>query len=325
MRPTTTPLLLLAAITALSSCGARSARRDRAQSDHQTLSFDGRDRTYLLRLPPAITQSSAVIPSERSESRDLHPRRALVIVLHGGGGNGLNAETMTGFTEKGKAEGFIVVYPDGTGRRRDALLTWNAGHCCGEAMQSHVNDVGFIGALIDDLSARYPVDRNRVYVTGMSNGAMMSHRVGIELSGKIAAIAPVVGAVFGDEPRPHTPVSAIMINGLLDESVPVNGGSTGGRFGSAWDGTPTRPASEQGRFWAAADGCNATPHDVDTGVYLMSRYDCPKSLAVESYVVKDNGHAWPGGKRGSRMGNAPSTAMNATDVIWAFFKAHPKL
>lgn len=310
MRPATTPLLFLAAVALLSSCGARSARRDRATSEHQTLMFDGRERTYLLRLPPSITQTSTP--------------RALVIVLHGGGGNALNAETMTGFTEKGRAEGFIVVYPDGTGRRRDALLTWNAGHCCGEAMQSRVNDVGFIAALIDELSARYPVDRNRVYVTGMSNGAMMSHRIGMELSSKVAAIAPVVGAVFGDEVRPRSPVSAIIINGLLDESVPVSGGSTGGRFGSAWDGTPTRPASEQGRFWAATDGCNATPRSVETGAYLMSRYECPPSLAVVSYVVKDNGHAWPGGQKGSRIGDAPSTAMNATDVIWAFFKAHPK-
>ena len=88
---------------------------------------------------------------------------------------------MTGFTPKASAEGFIVVYPDGTSRRAP-LLTWNAGHCCGYAMEQRVDDVAFISALIEDLAARFPIDRKRIYVTGMSNGAMMAHRLGSELS-----------------------------------------------------------------------------------------------------------------------------------------------
>jgi polyhydroxybutyrate depolymerase len=312
MRPTIAALILLASLILPSSCGGQKVRRDRgqAQSDHRTLDFDDRQRTYVLRVPPSITQTSTP--------------RALVIVLHGGGGNGLIAEQMSGFTEKAMAEGFIVVYPDGTGRRRTALLTWNAGHCCGDAMKEKVYDVGFIGALIDDLVAHYPIDRKRVYVTGMSNGGMMAHRVGIELSDKIAAIAPVVGALFGGDGHPRTPVSALMFNGQLDESVPVSGGPTGGRFGFAWDGTPMKPSSEQGRFWAAADGCKPVPRVIDGDDYQLVRYECPTPIAVESYLVKDQGHAWPGGKKGTRMGNEPSGAVNATDVMWEFFKAHPK-
>lgn len=144
---------------------------------------------------------------------------------------------ITGFTDKARAEGFIVVYPEGTSRRGQ-LFTWKAGHCCGYAMEQRVNDVAFIGALIDALLARYPIDPKRVYVTGMSNGAMMAHRLGIELSEKVAAIAPAVGAAI--------------------------------------------------------------------------------------YSVKDNGHAWPGGSKGSRLGDTPSTSLNATDTIWAFFRSHQK-
>jgi len=245
------------------------------------------------------------------------------VVLHGGGGNALNAEAMTGFTDKANAEGFIVVYPDGTSRRGQ-LFTWNAGHCCGYAMEQRVNDVAFIGALIDVLASRFPIDARRVYVTGMSNGAMMSHRVGIELSEKVAAIAPVVGAVFGDEARPRSRVSALMINGLLDKAVPYNGGAPGGRFSQAWDGTPAKPALEQARFWAAANGCGLTPHTEDRGAYVKTEHTCPSPVGVAIYSVKDNGHAWPGGSKGTRLADTPSTSLNATDVIWAFFQSHPK-
>ena len=136
---------------------------------------------------------------------------------------------MTGFTRKVEPERILVVYPEGSGRFKTRPLTWNVGHCCGHALEKRVDDVGFISALIDKLSAQYPVDPARIYVTGMSDGAMMSHRIGNELSPRIAAIAPVVGALFGDEAPPTRAVSALMINGLLDKSVPPQGGPTGGR------------------------------------------------------------------------------------------------
>jgi polyhydroxybutyrate depolymerase len=298
----------LPVLVALWGCGTSAATPGQVTgAERQTLIHQGIERTYIVRGPGGSTVAAPP---------------ALVIVLHGGGGNALNAEAMTGFTQKALEEGFIVVYPDGTGRRRDALLTWNAGHCCGYAMQNRIDDVGFINALIDRHALG--VDRNRIYVTGMSNGAMMAHRVGIELSNRIAAIAPVVGAVFGDEPHPIQPVSAIMINGLLDESVPHQGGRTGGRFPGSWDGTPTRPALDQGTFWSRANDCSLTPRRDDRGAYTVYTHDCPEGRGVEVHVVEDQGHAWPGGRKGSSLADPPSAAFNATDVIWRFFAAHPK-
>ena len=307
-KPTIT-LLLLASLLPIAGCGAQRAGRGERDAAQLTLRHGGRDRTYIVRVPPGIDRENGSVP--------------LVIVLHGGGGNGRNAETMTGFTAKGRAERFIVAYPEGTSRR-GPLLTWNAGHCCGPAMQDRVDDVGFIRAVIDDVSARHRIDRKRVYVTGMSNGAMMAHRLGIELSDEIAAIAPVVGAVFGDEKRPRSPVSALMINGVLDESVPYRGGPSGGRGRQAWDGTPTKPAVDQARFWADANGCRSTLRTEDRGAYTVGSHECPPNVAVEIYSVKDNGHAWPGGKSGSRLGDTPSTSLNATDIIWSFFRSHSK-
>ena len=285
-------------------------QEDTPIGQRRTLMHDGIERSYEVRVPRGVAQRSVPVP--------------LVLVLHGGGGNAENAERMTGFTDEAEKEGFIVVYPEGTGRLNGKLLTWNAGHCCGYAMKTKADDVGFIGALIDKLIKDYPVDPERIYATGMSNGGMMTHRLGIELSNRLAAIAPVVAALFGDEPRPQYPVSALMLNGMLDQHVPFQGGPPGERFTDAWDGTPTKPALEQAAFWARADGCMNTPDQEDKGAFVLTRYRCPGGSAVAMYLIKDNGHAWPGGQRGSRMGDEPGTALNGTDIIWAFFKAHAK-
>ena len=281
-----------------------------ADGDRQTLKVGGVSRSYVVRLPDGLSKNSKPVP--------------LVFVLHGGGGNAANAENMTGFTEKGRREGFIVVYPEGSGPIAGNLLTWNAQHCCAYAMKNDVDDVGFIRALLDDLSARYPVDPRRVYATGMSNGAMMTHRLGIELSDRLAAIAPVVGTVFGDEKKPDHAVPALMINGMLDKNVPHDGGAPGGRGARSWDGTPTLPALEQLEFWDEANDCAAPPRRQEDAKWTLWRGDCRAGQDVVLYLVNDNGHAWPGGQPGSQRGDTPSTAMNATDVIWEFFKQHSK-
>jgi polyhydroxybutyrate depolymerase len=231
---------------------------------------------------------------------------------------------MTGFTEKAQNEKFIVVYPEGSGRMRKTLLTWNVKHCCAYAMKENIDDVAFINALLDHLIEHYPIDDKRIYVTGMSNGGMMTHRLGIELSHRIAAIAPVVATVFGDEQIPKQPVAALMINGLLDKSVPNAGGTPSGRGKDSWDGTPAKPAIDQGTFWAKANGCGRTPTKEETSTQILWRYSCPNNHDVKLLVLKDNGHAWPGGEKGSRRGDKPSDSLDATDAIWEFFKAHSK-
>ena len=276
--------------------------------DRQTIQVGDTTRTYVVRTPKTLQANSRV---------------PLVFVLHGGGGNAANAEKMTGFTEKAREKNFIVAYPEGSGRLRRGLLTWNAGHCCGYAIENKVDDVAFISALIDELIKRHSIDDKRIYVTGMSNGGMMSHRLGIELSHRIAAIAPVVGTVFGDERKPAQPVAALMINGLLDENVPFAGGAGAGRGKDAWDGAPAKPALDQGAFWAKANGCTTEPTKQEIGQQIQYRYKCPAGRDVELIALKDNGHAWPGGEKGSRRGDKPSESLNATDVIWEFFKAHP--
>ncbi|HUJ70694.1 MAG TPA: PHB depolymerase family esterase, partial [Verrucomicrobiae bacterium] len=174
-----------------------------------SLKTGGRDRVYSLHLPPAY------------DGKHLLP---LVIVLHGGGGNAEGAIRMTGFNQKADKEGFVVVYPNGSGRLKTRLLTWNSGNCCGYALDSGVDDVGFIRALIDELKKTRAVDPQRVYATGISNGGMMTYRLACELSDKIAAIAPVAGALNLENCQPTRPVSVIIFHGTADEHVLYNGG-----------------------------------------------------------------------------------------------------
>jgi polyhydroxybutyrate depolymerase len=269
---------------------------------------NGTTRTYVVRAPRGLTRSSAPIP--------------VVLVLHGGGGSAANAERMTGFTALVERERVLVVYPDGSSRA-GPLHTWNAVHCCAYAMERNVDDVGFVNALLDQLAAEYPVDPKRVFATGMSNGAMMSHRLARELPHRIAAIAPVVGALFGDEPPARGPVPMLAFNGALDSLIPPAGGGEG-RGGRGFDGMRTTPVEEQGTYWARANGCGSTPQVSERGVLRHLRWPCPPGRSVELYLVADNGHAWPGGQRGSTRADGPSRAINATEAMWAFFRAHPK-
>ncbi|MGK0441059.1 MAG: polyhydroxybutyrate depolymerase [Pseudohongiellaceae bacterium] len=276
-------------------------------TQRETIVHKGITRIVQIRIPARIKPNKKV---------------PLVLVLHGGGGNAAHAEKMTGFTQKAAQENFIVVYPQGTGWFKRNFLTWNAGNCCGQAMKKHIDDVGFISVVIDKMISEFPIDPKRVYVTGMSNGGMMAHTLGIALSEKITAIAPVVATLFGDEVAPPNPVSAIVVNGMLDNIIPYKGGPPNARVKGAWGDLPTQPSLAQATFWAKANGCHKIPNNKTPNQFIHSSYDCPKGRSVEMYSVKDNGHAWPGGKKGTLRGDNPSVELDATDVIWAFFKRH---
>jgi polyhydroxybutyrate depolymerase len=306
-------LWLTALLVLTSACAAAAQRADRAAgggAGEQTLQHGRRERSYVVRAPRGTVRTGAPLP--------------VVLVLHGGGGSAANAERMSGFTALVERERVLVVYPNGSSRL-GPLRTWNAGHCCAYARDQQIDDVGFMAALLDTLAAQYPVDPARVYVTGMSNGAMMSHRLARELSDRIAAIAPVVGALFGDEPTPAGPVAMLAFNGARDALIPPDGGGTGRDVAGGFGGMQTRPYAEQGAYWARANGCTGAPVVTTSGALVRTRYSCPNGRAVELYLVQDNGHAWPGGQPGTRRGDRPSQAIDATAAMWTFFKANPKL
>lgn len=275
-----------------------------ATLSEEILSVDGVPRRYLLH------DYSAGTPT------------ALVILLHGGGGGGQNMAEQTGFEGVAAREGLIAVYPFGSNALfNNILLTWNAGHCCAYALERKVDDIRFLSLLIDHLVASGKVDPARVYVTGLSNGGMMAHRAGIELADKVTAIAPVISSVFGDEPLVDQAMPTLIINGAVDDRVKAEGGPlTGFAFSSAPADLPTKPITAQGEYWAAVNNCGGFT-DNSEALYLRRVWqNCRSGGAVESYVVKGNGHAWPGGTAARGDADRPVTGVDANEVIWAFFQ-----
>ncbi|OGW72611.1 MAG: hypothetical protein A2Y02_00310 [Omnitrophica bacterium GWA2_52_12] len=273
-----------------------------------TLEWQGRKRSYFV-----------TVPARYSEFE----RHALVIVLHGGAANAEYAMRMSEMNPKADQENFLAVYPNGTGLYEHAVLTWNAGRCCGYAHQHHIDDTGFIRAMIRQLEKDFSIDSARIYVTGISNGAMMCYRLACELPGLFAAIAPVAGTMNCDPGQPGHPVSIIHFHGTADQHAPYLGGTGSKTVYSRVDS----PVSETIRFWVKTNGCAENPETETTGKVQRETYRGGRQgVEVVLYTIKDEGHTWPGGKPGIQHGNVdpPTQAIRATDLIWEFFKAHPK-
>lgn len=303
------PIGLLISTLACSG-GARSVASDELGQDAK-MSYAGLTRGYRLYVPQDLGPDPA----------------ALVIVLHGGGGSVEHMEKYTGFNRVAKREGFVVVYPQGI------ESSWNDGRDdVTEAQRRKIDDVGFISALIDALVAQANIDRRRVYVTGLSNGAMMSYRLICERAELFAGVATVAGAIpslIGDDCKPNASTPLLNLMGTKDDLVPYEGGPI------------TAFGRERGELWSAQKtvdhfvsqyGCLEEPTststldvDPDDGVHIeLERYgggQCPSLSHVVHARVVGGGHTWPGGR-----GYAPkfiigltSKDADATELFWEFF------
>lgn len=308
------PLLFL--LILLSSCRDWDQLKGLEYPDLESIEHDGMERKFRLFVPSVYTGVDPV---------------PLVICLHGGGGNSKNMIKLSfgGFNELAEMDTFLVVYPEGIGK------SWNDGREV-EAIASQeqdIDDVGFISSLIDHLSGKYSIDPNRIYATGISNGGFMSFRLACELSDKISAIAPVAacqGELISTTCSPVTPVPVLMINGTEDplvgwdtEEVMVNGNARGRKL----------TVMESFAFWQSLNLCDSvatTTTDLpdldpeDGTIVQLLQSGCADSASVWLYQVNNGGHTWPQGWRylGERTIGITSQDINATEVIWAFFKAH---
>jgi polyhydroxybutyrate depolymerase len=276
----------------------------------------GAIRTYRLYVPASLARNKPV---------------PLLVALHGGLGSGPQFEQQTGFDGLAEANGFIVVYPNGTPiRPGSGELVWNAGACCSVAAQEeeNVNDVGFISALITKLEARYDIDTHRVFVTGHSNGAMLAERLACELAGQIAAIAVQAGTLVISQCRPAQPVAVLEIHGTADQNVPVNGG-VGPDSLNKEDYPPPVDAL---RTLAAQDRCPAAPATRDdpanSAVTFEVWHPCRDGTVVEWAKVSGANHAWMGhpASRASELleGGPPYLGFDSSAAVWSFLAAHPR-
>ena len=304
-------LMLVTALTALTGCGADPHQRGTASaqptaataipvgSSTHTISAGGATRTYIVYRPAVLSASTP-----------------LVVMLHGGFGSASQAEKSYHWDAEADAGHFLVAYPDGLNR------AWNTGGgCCGTPGRTNADDVGFITAMVSAISRALPVDASHIYATGISNGGIMAYALACRTS-IFAAIGPDSATELGSCPSP-APVSVIAIHGTADRNSPYNGGEGDG---SAHIDGPSVPAVNAA--WRRADRC-APPVTTTAGPVTASVAKCPAGRAVELIAIAGAGHQWPGATAKPALQKAlhldpPSTALNATEVIWRFFAAHAR-
>lgn len=255
----------------------------------------------------------------------------VIVVFHGGGGNPESMIRLTGMNAKADESGFIVVYPFGTGKLANSLLTFNGGECCGYAMQSNVDDVGFTRELLDDLARVANVHADRVFATGLSNGGIMSHYVASELSDRIAAIAPVGGPLMMEAPRNKRPVPVMHFHGTADAFAPFQGGYGKGFLGRS-KVTKFRSVDHTIQAWVKANGCNTEPEIValpdiakdnmkSTRKTWSGGKDGSEVVLIE---IEGGGHTWPGQKPIVSLLGDSTMDISANDLMWEFFQKHPR-
>lgn len=278
----------------------------RAAMRELTIRVGGVERSFLLHVPAAKRAG----------------KRPLVVLMHGGGGGGRQASQSYGMNDVADRHGFLVAYPNGSGGRRDdILLTWNAGNCCGYAMDHDVDDVAFIRAMVERIDRDFGVDRKRVFAAGMSNGGMMTHRVGCEAADLFAAIAPVAGAL-NIACKPSGPIAVILFHGTADEHVPYDGG----RGTKSLEPRVDRPVSHAVEVWRTANGCTRSSSPRRTGNISRQTWSgCRDGADVSLVTMHGGGHAWPGGVAPRRRrADVPTKEISASEEMWTFFAAHPK-
>ncbi|HET7017381.1 MAG TPA: PHB depolymerase family esterase [Streptosporangiaceae bacterium] len=288
------------AACALAGCGpARPAGGGLpvGRSEH-SMSVGGLDRSFGVYRPAGLT---GAVP--------------LVVMLHGGFGTGAQAEKSYGWDAQADAAHFVVAYPNGLDRAWDA-----GGGCCGAPGRQRVDDVAFIAAVVSAIERAVPIDRHRIYATGISNGGIMDYALACRTR-IFAAIGPDSATELGRCPHPAR-VSVIHIHGTADKNIPYRGGLGDGP--GQIDG-PAVPAVNA--RWRRIDRCGA-PLTRTAGVVTTSVAHCPGGRAVELITIAGAGHQWPGGRPNWLAEHllhtdSPSKALNATKVIWHFFAAHP--
>lgn len=274
-----------------------------------SLSFGGIERTFSYNLPNKESESPA----------------QLIIGLHGNSGDGISQEHLSYLTDEIGDENRIAVYPDGIDK------SWADGRGTTDADMKGIDDVGFISALIDYFVANHKADPKRVYVMGMSNGSIMTHRLGCELSDKIAAIGNVGGTVA--EPiamkcSPSRRVPVMMFHGTEDTFVPFAGGVV-----EKGAGGTVLSATDTAAKWAQINGCASTPTvssmpDTDpndkTTVRREEYKNCADGAETVLFVVEGGGHTWPGGWEylGEVLVGVTSKDIVATDLLLSFFDKH---
>jgi polyhydroxybutyrate depolymerase len=275
-----------AAGTAPQKCPASQAP---LTAGNQTISLQhgGQARSYILHVPPGVTATKPL---------------AVVFDLHGAYSNASQQQGLSGWDAVAEREGFLTVYPEGTGG------FWNVDDtCCGTAGTNKVDDVGFIKAIIKKLSTDTCIDSKRIYATGLSNGGGFTHRLGCDAADAIAAVAPVSTDLRTNPCKPARPISMMEFRGTGDTLEPYEGGVVGPPGGQY-----TSPGAKGSlKLWTDINQCTGTPKTIDQ--YCESYTECTGGVETDLCSMPDVGHV------------PYSNALNFSivETAWKMFKRQP--
>lgn len=242
---------------------------------------------------------------------------AAFMMLPGTGGTPEAQANLTAVGNAVVAHGFWAVLPEAL----DGEWNDNPGYSTG------VDDVGFNAKVIDILTGYLHLDADRIFASGLSDGAFMAERLGCELSDRIAAVALVAGTMSNGLSYacgPAAPRPIMFIDGTADPIVPYSGGRLG-----------VMSAPDAFAYWLSLHNCSATstmttalPDVANDGttISVARNAGCGSGGEVRLYTVTNGGHTWPGGSQylPESMIGKTSADLNANDEIWSFFSAHPR-
>ncbi len=270
---------------------------DRNRSNSSIVS-SGLSREFELYVPPSYDRTRPT---------------PLVISMHGAGLWPAGQRYVSRWNRVADAHGIIVVYPSGVAGRGPRV--WKMG---GAGM---ARDVQFIADLLDTLQAAYTIDSTRIYADGLSNGGGMAFVLSCTMSDRIAAVGLVASAQLlpWSWCTDQRAVPMIAIHGTADREAPYHGGRS-------WVTPITFPSIPTwAANWARRNRCAPIPTDsvVAADVTRRSYAHCAHGAAVVLYTIRGEGHTWPGGGPLPEWFVGPtSTAIDATSVMWAFFREH---
>lgn len=292
---------LLAAIGCTPMVGRRHVALEDARAGKTTfhrLRAGGRDRSYLLHMPPK--------PS------DAPP---LLLVLHGNHANAATVRTEARLEHVTDSLGVVVAYLNGSGRFETINLTWNDGACCAYARDHHVDDRAAVDAVADTLVRAIDVDRERVYLAGLSAGGTVALAIVCAGDTTFAGVVSIAGTMPVQACTPKRRLPVMMMRGATDAELPRDHAEN--RALGAQPYAHSFPASRA--YWASVDGCSdATTVDTTAGAIITRAASCPDGLDAQEVVVLGQGHAWPGGKKAWPLAPKPAH-YDASTLILRFF------
>lgn len=277
-KPTRLILFLLLA-TIASFVNAEGSATDLASGQYDIQS-GALTRSYLLHVPKQLT----------------HPA-PLVIVMHGYTGSADSIMSYSGMNEVADEEGFVVVYPQGTVDQQGNAF-FNVGYEF--HADASVDDLQFIRDLVAHLQDELTLNPDKVFATGMSNGADMSYLLACQASDIFRAVAPIAGVMMKetfDTCSPSRPLPIFEVHGTNDEVSLFNGDmeNSGG-----WGPYLDLPATIA--FWVELNGLTLKQSSNllnnaanDSSHIIFDRYwSETQDNEVWFYRVVDGGHHWPG-------------------------------